>query len=659
MLHIEKQLLWLYFMLRNFVNCNTNILLSRMKLLAGLFSFMCLFLVKLTSAQNTAPEKNNAQSSTCIHCSRFFVSKPMRDLPDYKSSPDAMREASDKRRRNMHPNNTTPLSAYDYTDPLRQTNTGSAGTNIDVPIVDFPGTTDFEFPGDPNGAVDSTYYVQTINVSYTVFDKVGNVVMPAKDLGSLWAGDPQDGDPVVLYDKFADRWLITEFQITNVPYQFCVALSKTNDPTGAFYVWQFNIGSIDPDYPKYAIWNNGYYITFQGFNGFNPIVPQEMAVLERNRMLKGSPSAAMIIANLPSSPAFQGGNNSLFTAPKVLDCDASALPPFNTPDYVLFFENIASGGYSNSIIMDSLVVDTTAHTFRIAKADSFAVPTFNAYFTNGSDGDITQPGDPNGVDALDGTFNFRTPWMKFPGYNSVVLSNTVNLGGLVAGIRWYELRETAGVWSVYQNGTYGPADGVSRWNGAICQDYDGNIAMEYSVASSSVYPGIRYTGRHAADPLGQMTFGEQTAIAGNGTLSGTSGRWGDYSQLDIDPADGITFWGINQYGDASSNSLQLNRIFSFKLEGTVSGIEEVKNQAALNVYQNGSLIYVKATGLPGNDELLIDLFDISGRQLATQHVTPVSNSMETQMNVSALPKGVYFVRIGKENFQRVAKIEVN
>ena len=629
-----------------------------------IFSYIGLCSPVLISAQNAISAKKDGQSSTFIHCTKFFVSKPMRDLPDYKPLADNERhEASDKKRRDIQRANKIALSAYDYSDPLRQTTIGSI-SSIDAPIVDFPGTSETdEYPGDPNGAVDSTYYVQALNVTYTVFDKVGNIVMPAKDLGSLWAGDPQDGDPVVLYDKFADKWLITEFQTITTPYQFCVALSKTNDPTGAFYVWEFNIGSVDPDYPKYAIWNNGYYITFQAFGTSNLIAPQEMAVLERNRMLKGSPSAGMILANMPSSPTFMGGNNSLPSAPKVLDCDASALPPYGTPDYVVFFENKASGGYSNSIIMDSLIVDTAAHTFRIAKADSFAVSTFNSYFNNGFFGlnDISQPGYANGVDALDGTFNFRVPYMKFPGYNSVVLSNTVNLGSLTAGIRWYELRQNdvTQVWSVYQEGTYGPNDSTSRWNASICEDYDGNIAMEYSVAGNTVYPGIRYTGRHAGDPSGQMTFGEQTAIAGNGTLSGTYNRWGDYSQLDIDPSDGITFWGINQYGDASSTTVQRNRIFSFRLEGTVSGIDEVLNKTALTVYQNGSLLYVKASGLPSNDELVVDLFDISGRQLTTQRVTPVTNILQAQISVSKLPKGVYFVRIGKENFQRVVKVEIN
>jgi len=632
-----------------------------MKLLS-ILSVVGVCLPILVSAQNATPlVPTNPSTSTYIHCSEFYVSKPMRDLPDYKPTVGENHEAADKKRRNIHPNNNIPNSSrYDYSDPIRQTEVGK-NVGSAAPIVDFDGAAESASdPGDPNGAVNSSYYVQAINVTYTVFNKTGGTVMATKNLGSLWSGNPQDGDPVVLYDKFADRWVISEFQVTTTPYQFCVAVSKTNDPTGAFYVWKFSMGGIFPDYPKYAIWNNGYYVTFQAFNGGNPRSPQEVAVLERNRMIEGSPSAGMILANTPATPSLMGDNNSLFTAGKVLDCDASALPPYGTPDYLVFFQCRAAGGYSNSIIMDSLVVDTTLHTFRIARADSFAVTTFNDYFSGGNLTDISQPGALHAVDALDGTFNFRVPYMINTGYNSVVLSNTVNLGHMVAGIRWYELRQVAGIWSIYQSGTFGPNDGASRWNASICQDYYGNIGLEYSIADSvSLYPSIRYTGRLSTDPIGQMTFAEQTAIAGTGSLSNTFGRWGDYSQLDIDPSDGLTFWGINQYGSAASNSTQMNRIFSFKLAPVGTGINGIYDETSVKAYQNGSFLEVKASGLPSNDQLIVDLFDIEGRHLATQNIMPSNNMFETQINVSTLPKGVYFVRIGKVNFQHVIKIEIN
>ncbi len=612
--------------------------------------------------QSTVSTQSN---STYIHCTRFYISKPMRDLPDFKPGMHIKKEAEDKmRKKTVRPKSSISHAPVDYTDPIRQASQGSA-TGIDVPLVNFEGTDDAAFdPPDPNGAVSANYYVQGINIMYTVFDKTGKIILPAKDLDSLWKGDPDDGDVVVLYDKFADRWFLSEFQISNIPNQLCVAVSKTNDPTGAYYVWEYAMGPTYPDYPKYSIWTDGYYLTFQGINlkSFSPNVPQQVGVLERNEMLKGNPNAGLILANLPTPPDFMGGRNSLFSAPKTLDCDASALPPYGSPNYLMFFENIASGGYSNSIVMYKLATDTTLHTLTVSRADSFQVPTFNAYFSDGNQSDISQPGYDTGVDALDGTFNFRVPYVRFTGYNSVVLSNTVNLGNKMAGIRWYELRQnnTTNVWSIYQEGTYAPNDGVSRWNGAICEDYDGDIALAYSVSNgTNVYPGIRYTGRLVGDVLNKMTFIEQTAITGTSTLSNVNHRWGDYSELDIDPADGITFWCTNEYGGSSNSGDQSTRIFSFILFGNKSGIDEVQNQAELKAYQNGNFLEVKATGLPTNENLIVNLFDISGRQLTTQSVEPVSNMFETKINASSLPTGVYFVRIGRLNFQKVIKAVIN
>src|SRR6202012_4756971 len=127
---------------------------------------------------------------------RFFISKPIKDLPDYKPGPGTERqEAEDKMRRNYQPPSTGLSLENDYTDPVRQTNIGLT-QNGGAPLVDFEGTADSIWnPPDPNGAVSADYYVQLVNVTFTVFDKKGNVVVPAKDLGSFWSNDPQDGDP--------------------------------------------------------------------------------------------------------------------------------------------------------------------------------------------------------------------------------------------------------------------------------------------------------------------------------------------------------------------------------------------------------------------------------------------------------------------------------
>jgi hypothetical protein len=157
-------------------------------------------------------------------------------------------------------------------------------------------------------------------------------------------------------------------------------------------------------------------------------------------------------------------------------------------------------------------------------------------------------------------------------YEALVTNQSVEATAGMAGVRWYEIRRTAGVYSVYQEGTYAPADGIHRWMGSAAMDENGNIALGYSVVNGvSVYPGIRYTARMAGDPLGQMTLGEGTIIDGSGVQLTTNSRWGDYTSLNVDPTDDCTFWYVNEYytaaGQATSAAGWQTRIASFALPG--------------------------------------------------------------------------------------------
>jgi hypothetical protein len=602
-------------------------------------------------AQNT----NLAGPSTYIKCSEFSLSKPIREMPvlspkqvmELKETGDAIRQT-----RAMDYRSKFKPGAF-IPDPVVQTSNGDR-TASNGPIVNFDGQISNDVPPDPDGAVGPNHFVQAINTAYTVYNKTGTLLAGPVDLTNLFPGTNDDGDPIVLYDKFADRWFISEFQTTNTPYQLMVAISKTNDPTGAYYTYRFNVGSNFnndyPDYPKFSIWTDGYYATAQ-------FGVQRIIVLERNRMLAGSASSGMIVANLPASPSF-GANNSLYTAPKTFDCDG-VLPPYGTPNYLTFFENINSGGASNTIVLYKIATDTSTKVITVTKSDSMATAPFNAYFSGGNLTDISMPGSPESLDALDGTFNFRVPFMKFVGYNSVVLCNTVNTGNMVAGIRWYELRQndTTLQWSIHQQGTYAPAGPVSRWNGSICMNNNGDISLAYSVSDSiSTYPGIRYTGRLSSDPLGTMTLTEQTAIAGTSSYLGVGGRCGDYSQTTLDPTDGMTFWHTNEYGNGGGN--QYTRIFSFKLPDP-QGLPNIKDLSELLVYQNGQMLNIKVSDLPSNDKVVIDLFDINGKHLISEFMMPAGNIIQTELNVSGLSKGVYFVRIGNISYQKVSKVIIN
>jgi hypothetical protein len=172
----------------------------------------------------------------------------------------------------------------------------------------------------------------------------------------------------------------------------------------------------------------------------------------------------------------------------------------------------------------------------------------------------------------------RLAYRNFGAYESFVTNQSVEAAPSVAGVRWYEVRRlnplpnTASNYSVFQQGTYAPNDGVHRWMGSAAMDWKGNIALGYSVVNGSdVFPGIRYTGRLAGDPLGEMTLGEGTIVNGTGVQRTTNSRWGDYTSLNVDPTDDCTFWYVNEYytlaGQLSSAAGWQTRIGSFKLPG--------------------------------------------------------------------------------------------
>jgi hypothetical protein len=608
-------------------------------------------------AQSTITKQTN---STVIPCSEFRETIPLRDMPAQTEAQRLMAaenhekmEAARELRRPLYSNFKKQA---EQADPARQEVMGTKA--LTAPEVNFDGQVDnASCPGDPNGAVGLTQYVQAINSSYQVYDKTGKALTSVIDLATLFPGTDDDGDPVVLYDKFADRWFVSEFNVMTSPVEYLVAISETGDATGKYYTYKFTNSAWTPgqngnwiDYPKYSIWSDGYYMTGQ-------IAPEFVMVMDRAKMLAGKASAKMIMTPTPTPPTYFGGSNSLYTAAKTLDCDASALPPYGTPEFLVYFSNTNSQGYSNMITFMKCVHDTTgAGSLTISRWDSLAPTTFNAYFSGGSEKDISQPGSSKSLDALDGTFNFRVPFLVFTGYNSIVLSNTVNIGSGVAGIRWYEIRQnpTTFHFSIYQQGTYAPSDGASRWNGSIGMDQDGDIALEYAVSSSSIYPSVRYTGRMASDAINTMTGTEQTAVTGTTPAINCGNRFGDYSEMSIDPSDYLTFWNCNEYDNGGAEA---SRVFSFKL-ASPTGIANPIDLTQFKVYQDGNYINIIANTLPSNDDVQVDLFEITGKQLSSKTVKPAGNSINEQLATTGLATGVYFVRVGNLNYQRVFKVLV-
>ncbi len=162
---------------------------------------------------------------------------------------------------------------------------------------------------------------------------------------------------------------------------------------------------------------------------------------------------------------------------------------------------------------------------------------------------------------MDGRAMNRLNYRNFGSHQSMVVCHTIDAGGSRAGMRWYELRNTGSGWSMFQQGTYAPADGLERWMGSIAINSNGDICLGYSVSSSSIFPEIRFTGRLSGDPAGVMTITEETIFAGSGSQTGLS-RWGDYTQMSVDPTDPEVFWYVNQYQPSTGSFNWRTRVAS-------------------------------------------------------------------------------------------------
>ena len=435
-------------------------------------------------------------------------------------------------------------------------------------------------PPDPVGAVGPSHYVQMVNLVYAVFDKQGNRLVGPASLGSLWAGFPvtdcagQSGDPIVLYDQLEDRWVLTQFTSAGPIFYNCVAVSQTGDPTGAYFRYAFSAGEFFPDYPKYGVWTDSYVLTTREFG---PTVEYRIGVyaLEKRRMIVGDPKARMLAFYLDSAvvPIALIGDGLL---PATIDgtrrpSEFASIPIVGTQDdggpYGATFD--ALNIYNLDVKWRSTPIAS------LALATQLPVASFDSIFPCAptSRDCLPQPGVTDPARYLDIlSYRQRPTWRlayrNFGDHEALVTAQSVEALPGVAGMRWYEIRRSAGSYSVYQQGTYAPNDGVHRWMGSVAMDRKGNIALGFSVVNGvDVFPGIRYTGRLAGDPLGQMTLGEGVVINGSGVQTTTNSRWGDYTSLNVDPTDDCTFWYVNEYYAVTGLAPWRTRIASFGLPG--------------------------------------------------------------------------------------------
>lgn len=543
-----------------------------------------------------------------------------------------------------------PLKATElqYGDRDAAISGGGLAPNVMPPtIVNFEGMNNsangqlFGFtvsPPDTNGDIGRTHYVQTVNLAVQVFNINGSpLTAPFKMSGLFTAlgasnicATDDDGDPIVLYDHLADRWMISQFALT-APFHQCIAVSQTGDPTGAYFVYDFVMpNNYANDYPHFGVWPDAYYMTDNEFNSsLTAFVGAGAFAFDRSKMLVGDPTATYIYFDQPAAlgiggqlpsdldgpppPAGAGNIFAMFTANEFGDPGGDGLrlwefkPNFATPAASTFTE-------------------------LTSEATPIPVAAFSPLSPSGR-ADVPQPGTTARLDTISDRLMFRLQYRNFGAYETLAVNHTVNVGpdttlaNYRAGVRYYELRRTGGVsnpWTIHEQATHAPADNVHRWMGSTALDRAGNQAVGFSTSSATaVFPSVTIAGRLVGDPPGGLAQGESTIAAGSRVQTSTGSRWGDYSMLAVDPVDDCTFWYTTEYYTAPAPALcsptatqcWQTRIASFRfptcaaapLPGTIQGTvtSSVTGLPVAGVVVNAGNGYAGTTNGTGSYSILI------------------------------------------------------
>src|SRR5437762_9258200 len=332
----------------------------------------------------------------------------------------------------------------------------------------------------------------------------------------------------------------------------CIAVSQTGDATGAWYRYGFNLTTNFLAYPKFGVWPDGYYMAANIFNtaGTAFLGPQPF-VFDRVKMLVGDPAATAQTRGIiggSSEETFRTANVDGINPQPVGDTNHFVAFPQGSPlIYKVWAYHVDFATPANSTFTLEASVPAASFT-------ALCPTTRNC---------VPQVSTTARLDAIADRMMFRNAYRRFSDGHESLLDNYTVSANSVAGIRWIELRRTQpGNWSTFQQSTYQP-DTIWRWMGSIASDNQGNIALGFSASSSSINPQIRYAGRLASDPLNTLS-GEQHLFDGTGSQTGTSNRWGDYSDMTVDPVDDCTFYYANEYYQTTSSFNWRTRIGYFR-----------------------------------------------------------------------------------------------
>ncbi len=590
-------------------------------------------------AQTAVEQKTTnslGQTVTVAGPTGFLKTPPMREWPAVHDV--ALEERELRREMDQHRALPEILNPAALDEPDGAVQTAPATRALRAPLVSWNGQAGSGVPPDPTGAAGTDRYVQAVNTAFRVYQKTGTPDGTSHSLSSLWTGSSNLGDPIVMYDRHADRWFISQFN--DGPNRMLLAVSETSDPTGAYFTYEYTFSQF-PDYPKFSIWWDGYYMTSNS--------NKTAVVFERSRMLTGDPTARMISLSAP------GVINSGFTSVLPADADGD-LPPNGTPCYFFNIEDNTWGAPADRIKIYTMNTNwTNTASTSVTLSQTVNTATFDPWLGSGWD-NIPQPGTTQKLDAGLGIFYYRAQHTRWADHNSVVLCHGVDVGSNHCAIRWYELRDANdGNFNIYQQGTWNP-DAADRFYGSMAMDNNGNIGLAYSCANDAdgTYAGLRYTGRLANDPLGQMTFAEQTIISGTGSQTFTN-RFGDYAHMSLDP-DGERFWFTGEYLGTGGNTRTRICAFNLNLEVGVDEPTTATPTAQLDIVSNGSMWTVQATWPGATRPLNLDVIGLDGRIVLTRSIAFAGGQALTSIDASGLSAGVYFVRISDGAAQQVERI---
>ena len=522
----------------------------------------------------------------------FDTSKPLRNLKPGPLAPESAKAREILRAVQMLPLPKALKGGSGSLTPDQVQSSHPVGTKIGDPITSFDGISNSfgVLPPDTNGDIGydpstgNKYYFQIVNLGFEVWDVTDptnpTVVIDVTDNNAMWDGfggiceNHNDGDPIVLYDHLANRWLFSQFALDFDTPEFhqCIAVSASADPTGAWYRYDYLVSTTKMnDYPHFGVWPDAYYMSANQFDGqnFNWAGAGAWA-FERDAMLAGN-AARMVYFDIGSKTLDYGG-----MLPSDLDGQA---PPEGTPNYFVEWDDSEwLGDPQDTLRIWEFHVDWDNPDNSTFGADANFTPNamvatldVDPDMCGGSRNCIPQPGG-TALDAIADRLMYRLAFRMWDDLTFSLFSNhTVDVDGNDhAGIHWFELTYDGTAWTMAQEGVYAP-DSDHRWMGSIAADKDHDLLLGFSLSSTSTYPSVGYTGRLAGDTAGEMTQGENLFVSGGGSQSHSSGRWGDYSMMSVDPADDCTFWYTQEYYPSDSSATWYTRIGAFKFASCTNG----------------------------------------------------------------------------------------